>query len=623
MAQPTNSSDKTGIIGRNVPIAAWLPAYDKSWFRPDLIAGLTVWALLVPEAMAYAEIAGMPPETGLYAALGAFIGYAVFASSRQLTVGPSSTVAILSASTVASLAGTDNYIDLSIALALLAGAFFIVFGIARLGFISVFLSKPVLTGFTFGLGLTIAIGQANKVFGVDGGSGNFFDKLWALIQDLPDTDVRTALIGLGSLAALFVMGRLWGHKVPGALILVVVTIVLSNLLAWDAAGVHVVGDIPASLPPLGLPNLGFEDLWDLIPGALGIVLVGYAESYGAASSLGRRHDYDIDANQELIGLGAANVGSGLLGGFTVDGSLSRSSAADEAGGKSQMAYLLCAVMVLVTILALTDFFHELPEAVLGAIVIHAVWGTFRVGEMQRIWRTNRGDFYAAAAALAGVCAVNILPGLLIAVLVSFVMLVYEASRPNMPRLGRIPGVGAFVSVETYPEAEEVPGVVVMRLDAPMFFANAAAVHARITELRRSVPKPTAIVADLETVYFVDTDGTDQIREIIAELREHDIDFAIARLTMAGRRALRRAEVFDMIGEDRFFPSVRSAVAAMDASSETHPEDLPEMQDPPGPITPEGPSELHDQDGPEDQGELDDQGRPKDRGRPKDQDGPEG
>lgn len=577
-------STKASSLRRFFPIVSWLPAYDRSWFRPDIVAGLTVWALLVPEAMAYAEIAGMPPETGLYAALGAFVAYAVFASSRQLTVGPSSTVAILSASTVASVAGTDDFIDLTIALAMLAGALFVVAGIARLGFISVFLSKPVLTGFTFGLGLTIAIGQADKVFGVEGGGGNFFDQLWALIQDLPDADLRTTTIGLVSLAALFVMGRVWGHKVPGALILVAVTIVLSNIAGWSEAGVHVVGEIPASLPSLGLPSIGLDGLWALVPGALGIVLVGYAESYGAASSLARKHDYDIDPNQELIGLGAANIGSGLLGGFTVDGSLSRSSAAEEAGGKSQMAYLVCAAVTLVTILALTGFFEQLPEAVLGAIVIHAVWGTFRVGELRRLWRTNRSDCYAALAALLGVCAVDILPGLLIAVLVSFVFLVYGASRPNMPRLGRVPGVGAFVSKETYPQAEEIPGVVIMRLDAPLFFANAAAVHARITALRRQDPAPVAIVADFETVNMVDTDGADEIRAIVQELREHDIDFAVARLTHAGRRALKRADVYELIGDDRFFPSVRSAVAAVDPNSTTQPEDLPEMEGQTSPTT---------------------------------------
>ena len=242
-------------LARFLPIAGWLPRYSRAWLRPDLLAGLTVWALLVPEAMAYAEIAGMPAETGLYAALGAIVGYAIFGTSRQLVVGPSSSIAILSAATVATVVTNGDSIDLSIALALLVGAMLIVGGLLRLGFLSVFMSKPVLTGFTFGLGLTIAVGQLDKLFGVEGGDGTFFEQLWAVVRELSHADARTTVIGLSAFAILLVGRKVFGHKVPLALLVVFAAIVLSSALDWEGKGVHIVGDIPASLPSLAIPDV--------------------------------------------------------------------------------------------------------------------------------------------------------------------------------------------------------------------------------------------------------------------------------------------------------------------------------------------------------------------------------
>lgn len=560
---PTPQTGEPSVLQRFVPIVSWMPRYRKSWFRPDLLAGLTVWALLVPEAMAYAEIAGMPPETGLYAAIGAILGYAIFGTSRQLFVGPSSTVAILSAATVAVVATGDDWVDVTIALALLVGAMLIVAGLLRLGFISVFMSKPVLTGFTFGLGLVIAVGQLNKIFGVEGGDGNFFDQLWAVIEELPDADGRTTLIGLVSLTVLLVSRKVFGHKVPMALLVVFASILLSNLLDWEDLGVHVVGDIPASLPTPTFPSIEAGQWADLVGGALGIVLIAFAESYGTAKNFARRHDYEIDANQEMVALGVANAGAGFLGGFTVDGSLSRSSAADEAGAKSQMTMLICGAITIVTILALTPIFEQLPEAVLAAIVISAVSGTWNVAEMRRIWRVNKTDFIAASIALLGVCAIDLLPGLLLAVGVSFVMLVYRSSRPGMPTLGRLPGERFYVSTDTAPEAEVPDGIIVVRLDAPLFFANVEAFHERIDELvGASTPRPVGVVLDLETVNYVDTDGGDELRSIIEDLSEEGIDCAICRLNKEGRDALRKNDVYELLGESRIFPTVAAAVAAM-------------------------------------------------------------
>lgn len=544
-----------------LPITAWLPRYEKTWWRPDLLAGLTVWALLVPEAMAYAELAGMPAETGLYAGLGAIVGYAIFGTSRQLFVGPSSTVAILSASTIAAVTtASDDYVQMTVALALLVGVVFIAFGLLRLGFISVFMSRPVLVGFTFGLGLTIAVDQAANVFGIDSSSGNFFKKLWSLIEDLPDADTATTAIGIAAFAVLIVSRAVFGRKAPTALVIVAVAVAFSTIFDWSADGVEVVGDIPAALPTFTLADVSLRDLIVLVPGAIGIVVVGFAEGYGISANYARRHRYDIDANQEMIATGVANVGASVLGGFTVDGSLSKSAAADDSGAKSQMAMLLCGVATLLTIAAFTPVFENLPEAVLGAVVIAAVWGTFNVTEMRRIWQIRRGDFAAAAAALVGVCAVGILEGLAIAVGISFVMLVYRASRPRMPTLGHLPGRRAYASTDTAPMAIKPERISVIRLDAPLFFANAETFQERIGEIIGR--DPDGIVVDLETVHYVDVDGADALRSVVEMVAARGIAFGVARLNAQGRDVLEKAGVYDLIGAEWFFDSVDSAVRGL-------------------------------------------------------------
>ena len=456
------SEGRPGWLARVVPITVWLPRYHRSWLRPDLLAALTVWALLVPEAMAYAAMAGVPPEYGLYAVPGAFLGYAVFGSSRQLIVGPSSTVAILSASAVGvvALATRGDFVAISAELALLVGAMYIVLGVARMGWVSQFLSKSVLTGFTFGLALTIAVGQAAKLFGVESGQGTFVDKLGHLVRELPNADGLTTAIGLCSLAVLFFVRARFGHRFPIALVVVGVSIGLSSAFDWQAHGVAVVGAIPTGLPSLQLPHLSWNELAKLLMPAAGIVLVGYAESYAGAQSLAARHRQRIDPDQEMTALGAANIGSAIAGGFTVDGSLSRSAAAEEAGTKSQMTGLICLAITLVTIVALTPLFHSLPEAVLGAVVIAAVWSLFNVAELRRIAKSNRYDLFAALGALVGVCVFGLLPGLIVAVGISFMMLVYRSSQPRMTVLARSVDQNVFVARERW-DTTDVPGVVLL------------------------------------------------------------------------------------------------------------------------------------------------------------------
>ena len=325
----------TAVAYRYLPILNWLPNYKAAWLTADAIAAFTVWALLVPEAMGYASLAGMPPEAGLYAAPLALLAYAVFGTSRQVVVGPSSTVAILSFSTVSVLAdqGSEEFIALTIVLALIVGAIFVISGVARLGWVSDFMAKPVLDGFIIGLALTVALGQLDKIFGVEAEGDNFWMELRDVVSDLGDTDLETALVGLGALALLFILAK-YAPRLPGALIVVVLGILVVPLFGLEDRGVHVIGDIPAGLPDFGLPDFSViegSDLGALLPGAFGIVLVGYAESVAIARKYAAKHKYEIDPSQELIALGMANAGSGLSGGFVVDGSLSRTAAGDASG----------------------------------------------------------------------------------------------------------------------------------------------------------------------------------------------------------------------------------------------------------------------------------------------------
>jgi high affinity sulfate transporter 1 len=486
----------------------------------------------------------------------------LFASSRQVVVGPSSTVAVLSASAAATVteATHGDFLAITAGLALVIGCIYPVLGIVRMGWISRFLSRSVLTGFTFGLAMTIAVGQAPKLFGVESGSGNFFDKAAQLVRELPNADRLTTLIGLSSLAVLFAVRARFGHRVPVALVVLAVSIVLSSILDWHAHGVHVVGEIPAGLPSLRIPVLTWEQLAELIVPAMGIVLVGYAESYAGARSLAERHRQDVSADQEMIALGAANIGSALTGGFTVDASLPRSAAADEAGVKTQMSGLMCLGITIVTVIALTPLFRNLPDAVLAAVVISAIWGLFDIGELRRIGRSNRYDLFAALGALVGVCVFDLLPGLLVAVAISFLMLVYRASTPQMTILARSVDKDVYVARERW-VTTDIPGIVILRFEAPLFFANGDALRTRLGELANQ-PSVGTIILDCESILTLDTDGADALRNAATSLRQQGVVLRLARLGHKGREALRRADAYDVIGTDHVHLSVRDAVLAV-------------------------------------------------------------
>jgi len=530
-----------------------LRGYRPSWLGGDVVAGLTVWAVLVPEALAYATIAGVSPVVGLYAAPAALIFYAAFGSSRHLVVGPMSATAALSAATVGEFAtqGSKQFVAMTTALAITVGVAALAAGLLRLGFLANFISEPVLKGFIVGLALTIIMGQLPALFGVSKGSGNFFAKLWDLVTKLGDTSVTTLLVGVLSLAVVLGLKRL-APVVPASLVAVALGVVAVKALHLQDHGVDIVGPIDSGLPSVGVPDVKTGDFADLVGPALGVMLVGFAEGLGAAKTYATREHYEIDANRELLGLGAANVASGLASGMVVNGSLSKTAVNGAAGARSQISGLVCAGLTVVTLLLLTGLFEDLPEATLAAVVIAAVIELVDIGALATLYRVYtralgrayggiaaRPDFIAALAAMAGVLIFDTLPGLFLGIAISLLLLVYRVSRPHIAVLGRVPGTAEqWVDVQRHPEDEPVPGIVVLRVESGLFFANAE--HVRATIRSHVTVDTRAVVLDAETMPFVDVSAARMLEELAQDLRRDGVALVLARDVGQVRDVLRRA-----------------------------------------------------------------------------------
>nr|WP_077043958.1 SulP family inorganic anion transporter [Rhodococcus sp. MTM3W5.2] len=527
-----------------------LQGYQGKWARPDVIAGLTVWAVLVPEALAYATIAGVPPVVGLYAAIPSLILYAAVGSSRHLVVGPMSATAALSAAIIAPLAGADGgkYLALSAVLAIATGIVGLLAGMIRLGFIASFISEPVLKGFIVGLALTIIIGQVPKLFGVPKSEGNFFEQAWGVISHLGDTDWRTLTVGLLSLAVVLGLKR-WLPLVPGSLLAVLLGIAAVTVLGLDGEGVEIVGHIDSGLPSVGLPGgVGFDDYVDLLGPAVGVLLIGFAEGLGAAKTYAAKAGYEVDANRELMGLGAANLGSGLASGMVVNGSLSKTAVNGGAGAKSQVSGLVVAALTVVTLLFLTGLFEKLPEATLAAVVIAAVIELVDVSALRRlygVWTQRlgsiygpaaRADFAGAVAAMMGVLLFDTLPGLVIGIGVSMLLLLYRSSRPHVAALAKEGSL--WVDAERHPEIATRPDVVVVRVEAGLFFANADHVKDRIEAL--CTDETRTIVLDAETSPFVDVSAAQMLMQLRDTLGRKGIELRVARDIGQFRDTLKQA-----------------------------------------------------------------------------------
>ncbi len=524
-----------------IPIFSSLQGYDRRWLRGDTVAGLTVWAVLVPEALAYATIAGVSPVVGLYAAPGALLLYAAFGSSRHLVTGPMAATAALSAAAIGDLVARDGpeFVQLTVTLGLVVGFMALVAGLLRLGFVANFISEPVLKGFICGLALTIIAGQLPKLFGIPKSEGDFFEELWDLFTRLDETSLITLVVGLASLAVVIGLKEV-APVVPGSLVAVLGGIVAVSLFDLDTRGVAIVGPIESGLPSFGLPDVAIDSYLKVAPAAVGVMLVGFAEGLGAAKTYASRTHDTVDSNRELIGLGAANLGAGLSSGMVVNGSLSKTAVNFGAGARSQLSGLIVAVLTVITLLFLTGLFEELPEATLAAVVIAALVELVAVRDLVRLYRLHtsglgriygiaaRPDFIAAVAALFGVLLFDTLPGLFIGIIVSFILLLYRTSRPNVAVLGRVPGAAPqYADIARDPDNKPVPGIAILRPESGLFFANADAVRDHI-RLAAAEPGTRAIVLDAASMPFIDITAATMLSDVADDLARDGIRFVMAR-----------------------------------------------------------------------------------------------
>ena len=549
-------------IASYLPILGWLPKYNRSWLRPDILAGITIVALLVPEGMAYAELAGMPPETIFYAAPAALLLYAIFGTSRQLVVVVSSVQAVMSYSIVSALVptGTPEFIILTAALALTAGVVSILAGLLRLGRVAQFFSASVLTGFVTGLAAVIAVKQLPKLFGIEPASGNVWERLYDLVIHIPETHLLTLIIGVSTLVIMLLIEH-YLHRIPAALVAMVFGIVISAVFGLHELGVHIVGEVPAGLAPPRLPHITLNQWLSLIPGALALSLVVFAEAIGPARSFATKYRYSMDPDQELIGLGAANVGAGLFQGFPIGSSLSKSAANDAAGAKSQMSGIVAAGLTILVALFLTPLFRDLPEATLAAIVVVAIAGMFKWREMFRLYKLRRLDFALALITFLGVLTFDeALWALLLAVVLSLLVLVWRASQGQMSELGVVRGKLTFEEMGSASEAVPINGFLIFAPEESLFFANADTVRMTITNRLVASTEPIdSVLLDLELTNDLDVPSADMLRDLHNDLQATNVHLLLARVRPTVRDLLDRSGVTMAIGEEHIYSRVLEGV----------------------------------------------------------------
>ena len=553
-------------VARLVPILGWARRYDRSWLRSDVIAGVTVTALVVPKNLGYAEIARVPIENGLYAAAAGAILYGIFGTSRQISTGPSSALAAVAGSAVLAT-GISNEPDAAAivaAIAVGAGLLFILLSFLKMGWIAQFISRAVITGFLFGAAIDVVTGELPKITGSDGSGDNAWQKFWSWLKGLDGLDGTTLLVGLLSLAALFGL-RAVSPKFPGALVVVIGGLLASAVFDLGDNGVALVGDVPRGLPSFAVPDLHLvaDHALLVLLASVAIVMIGFSQSAGDARYFAAKNGYRVDINQESLAQGAANVGAGLFQGIPVSTSLSASSLNDSAGAKSQVATLTTGAAVILTLIVFAPLFSDLPKAVLGAVIIEAVTtGMMDFGELHRLYLVKRSDFWIAMAAIAGVVLAGVLAGVVIGVVLSLVWLLRVATSPAMPHLGRVKGTHVFREIDEHPDDERIPGVIALRLEGALFFVTADSLEDRIEELVGTAEHPASVVVlDFQSVYIVDSQGAAKLGEIADNLHAKGISFRLARVKPPVREVLERDGIVERIGPGNFYLDVNQAVEA--------------------------------------------------------------
>lgn len=565
---------------QRIPGLHLISSYERAWLPKDVVAGLVLTALLVPQGMAYAELAGLPAITGLYTTILCLIGYAALGPSRILVLGPDSSLGPMIAATILPLVGADGdpakAIALASMLALLVGAFAIVLGLAKLGFIADLLSKPTQIGYMNGLALTILVGQLPKLFGFSVDSDDFIGDVTGFVKGVVNGETVTAAlaIGLFSLALIFLCTRFL-PKVPGVLLAVVASIVVATVIDAAARGVSLVGVLPEGFPPLTWPGVAFSDLGLLVAGALGITLVSLTDTISTASAFAARSGDTIDANQEMVGIGAANVAAGFFQGFPVSTSGSRTAVAEQTGSKSQVTGLVGAGAITLLLVFAPGLLQNLPNPTLAAVVIAASLSLADIPATKRLYEQRHTEFYLSMAAFLGVALLGVLPGIGIAVILSILNVFRRAWWPDDTELGRIDGLHGYYDKRSHPEADTPAGLVVYRFSGPLFFANARVFRDQVLKLARSDPAPRWIVIAAEPISDVDTTAADMLEVLDEALNARGISLAFAEMSEIVQEKIKRYELTRTIDPEHFYPTINAALRAFAAAV-----DEPDVAPPP-------------------------------------------
>ena len=547
----------------SVPGVRAVRTYRASWLRRDAVAGIVLTTLLVPQGMAYAELAGLPAITGLYTTILCLAGYALFGPSRILVLGPDSSLGPMIAATILPIVGSngspEHAIALASMLALLVGAIMIAAGVAKLGFVADLLSKPTQIGYMNGLALTILVGQLPKLFGFSVDADGLIGEARAFVTGLTSAEAVGAAVAVGafSLFVILALGR-WLPKVPGVLVAVVLAIGAASAFDLADHGVSLVGSLPKGFPPLTLPS-PVSDLPLLLAGAFGIALVALTDTISTASAFAARTGQEVDGNGEMIGIGSANLAAGFFQGFPVSTSGSRTAVAEQAGAKTQMTGVVGAGLIVLMLVLVPGLLKNLPNPTLAAVVIAASLSLADIPGTVRLWRQRRVEFVLSIAAFLGVALLGVLEGIAVAVALSILNVFRRAWWPYQATLGRVPGLPGYHDQEMYPEAEELPGLVIFRFDAQLFFANARTFREQIRRLAAAEPRPRWIVIAAEPITDVDTTAADMLADLDNELNAAGTSLVFAELKDPVRGKLERYALIGPLDPDHFFPTLDVAI----------------------------------------------------------------
>jgi high affinity sulfate transporter 1 len=563
-----------------VSLFGWVPglqavrSYRRGWLARDVVAGVVLTTLLVPQGMAYAELAGLPPITGLYTSIMCLLGYAVFGPSRILVLGPDSSLGPMIAATILPLIAANGdekrAVALASALALMVAAITIVAAVARLGFIADLISKPTMIGYMNGLALTILVGQLPKLFGFKVEADNFIGEVTGFIKGLANGEAvaAAAAVGIAGIVVIVVLGR-WLPKVPAVLIMVVAAIAATSIFDLAEHGVSLVGVLPQGFPPFTIPHVGASDLGPLFAGALGIALVSLADTISTASAFAARTGAEVHGNGEMIGIGAANLAAGLFQGFPVSTSGSRTAVAERSGAKTQLTGVTGAVLITLMIVFVPGLFKNLPQPALAAVVITASLSLADIPGTVRLWRQRKVECLLSIAAFLGVVLLGVLPGIAIAVGLSILNVFRRAWWPYDTQLGRMEGLAGYHDVHSYPHAGHLPGLVIYRFDAPLFFANAKTFRDEVRKLAKADPPPAWIVIAAEPMTDIDTTASDVLQELDEALNAAGISLVFAELKDPVRAKIERYGLTRTIDPRHFFPTIDAAVAAYRQQTGAH------------------------------------------------------